>query len=1322
MKLNILFLFVFYPLFALAQQVISFPRSEMFPESTVKTLFQDAEGYMWYGTYNGLYRYDGYTVTPVRFNLLWNEQVNCIAEPRPGMLWLGTEKGVFVLDKRNLRAYELPLPAVSRKNITCLYVSVDRTVWFGVNGILYHTNPDGKLLGTYKLKSRGRLCEVHSLSEMKDGNMLLCMDLLGLCKLDLRRGLIRQLPQGNEPSNLILRDDKAGCYWIGTWGKGVYRYVPSEGVARQVADFGADRDAGKVIAIVRDDYLHYLWVVTLDNLYAFLVSGDGRLQRVDLSGLIPPGKKILMSLLKDNKGNLWLPAMDGNSFIVNFDHRHLKNDDLRLWQEKIGYIPIVTSMYKGERDYLWFASVRGGLCLYNQRTHNFISYRENKTLSAYPLLFTSRIVGRKQSGKIWVVTENNTTVYGIRHNGDRMELEEVVDLYRFTTQPARIRTVFEDSRGLLWIGTSTDVWLYNPMSGQARRITRVKGAVTGFAETRDCVWFCSQKNGLFRIGKLQSMSGKSMLPVGFLYPADFSCMAAVQDGTLLLGTVSGDMYHFRETGGKGVFNRCRYITGPEGGKINDIRMDGAGNCWILTGRLLKKYNLSSGLFYNYGTASDRNAGVSEFQSMTSYGQMVYSGGTGGILSIDAAGSPAEKSVPEPVRISDIKVGSLSLWDGRDNGRSISLSGGRVSLGHDSHNISFSFSTLDLVNASRIQYAYRLSGVDKEWNYTKTGDNTAFYNRLSRGTYTLEVRATDGNGVWNSPVTRLTVIRLPAWYETWWAFTVWGFSGIGITALIFFLYRQKIQRENEVRLTRQVSEMKLRYYTNISHDLLTPLTTAGCVVDELEKNGTSDKRLLYIMRMNLKRLQRLLEQVLDLRKVEKGGLSLKVSSGDLTRLVRSVGETGFMPLIQRKRITFSFCSEPERIEGYFDADKMDKVLYNLYSNALKYTPDGGTVAVLLQKVKSSAVITVRDNGTGISASELPLIFKRFYDNRRTLPGMSHGIGLSLVKELVELHHGTVSVTSTLGKGSVFTVSIPIERESYSSDELVDDGGAAVTAGASVSGVGILESDSVEPAATQYVPGHKEYSLLIVEDNNDLLEVMQRLFSDKYHVYTAGNGKEALAVLAEKDIDIMVSDVMMPEMDGVALCKAVRNDIDMCHVLIVLLTARTQNEFQVEYYRAGADAYVAKPFDKDVLVSHMETLLRNRSIRQKVFKDSTTLSITPLETSKLDTAFLREVVNVVETHISDTKFGVSELAGEVNMSRSSLVRKLKKLTGQTPLEFIRNIKMKQACLLLKNDSIAISEIVRKLGYNDVRFFAKTFREIFGMTPADYRKQNH
>ena len=601
-------------------------------------------------------------------------------------------------------------------------------------------------------------------------------------------------------------------------------------------------------------------------------------------------------------------------------------------------------------------------------------------------------------------------------------------------------------------------------------------------------------------------------------------------------------------------------------------------------------------------------------------------------------------------------------------------------------------------------------------YPEEGKNSAFYTNLGKGKYVFKVKATDKNGLWSDKITEFTIHRLPAFYETWWAYTLYVMLAIGILWSMLHLYFQQIKQENNKRLMEEVTQMKLRYFTNISHELLTPLTILSCLADEIESPDKGDRKRVGLIQTNIRRLKRLLQQILDLRKIDSKNMKLFVSYGDILAVVRGICEDSFDLLMKNKQIVFSYSAEQEEIKGYFDRDK---ILFNLLSNAYKYTPQGRSVRLDMQVYvfdrHQYLRIRIQDEGIGIAPKELDRIFTRFYSNRHNKSELSNGIGLSLTKELVELHHGTIAVESQPGKGSLFIVEIPIDKECFTADELkeVDSVKDRVV---ETNGKEIVEEPETEEE------GEKgEYTLLLVEDNAELLLLMKGLFAKTYQVATAENGRIALEYIREHNVDIVVSDIMMPEMDGLELCRTIKSDVATSHIIVVLLTARISTENQISSYEVGADDYIPKPFEPKVLKVRLASLLKQRRKIQTEFKNNPKAGLI-LHTgfTSLDEQLIEKALKIVEENISDPKLDVVTLADHLHVSRSTLSRKIKAITGQTPLDFIKDIKMKYACRMLENKTVTVAEVVIALGYSDHKHFTTSFKEVFGITPSEYQKK--
>ena len=583
-----------------------------------------------------------------------------------------------------------------------------------------------------------------------------------------------------------------------------------------------------------------------------------------------------------------------------------------------------------------------------------------------------------------------------------------------------------------------------------------------------------------------------------------------------------------------------------------------------------------------------------------------------------------------------------------------------------------------------------------------------------------------NGLWSEYISKISVYKQPAFYETWWAYTLYA---VFIIICIYLFYRRmqkRMQLRHELKIAQidrekseELVQTKLRYFTNISHDLLTPLTIITCLVDDAELISGERIPQLNMIRSNVNKLKRLLQQILDFRKVESGNMKLSLSQGDIIPFVSDVCSVNFAPLMKKKKQTFVFSVEEETLIACFDADKVDKIVSNLLSNACKHTDAGGEIKLMMKSYQVSGhrrlCIQVSDTGEGIASEELENIFARFYTAHKKDGSESNGIGLSLTKDLVELHHGSIKVESELGKGSIFTVDFPIDKDSYKENEFAVEKVKEKKDEVILDGVDLDESEETEMGTHQT----NEHHLLLVEDNEELLYLMKRILSRNYHVLIAKNGIEALEIVKENEIDIVISDVMMPEMDGLELCRNLKSDLETSHISVILLTAKNTVEDRVECYNAGADGYIAKPFELKILEARINNFINHKRSKQEEFRSNADAQIDALETSVVDKEFFDKVFSVVETNISEGDFGVVQLADALAVSKSSLYRKMKVATGLSPIEFIRNIRLKHGSQLLKNRSISVAEVAYECGFSNPKYFAICFKDEFGVTPKEYQK---
>ena len=793
-----------------------------------------------------------------------------------------------------------------------------------------------------------------------------------------------------------------------------------------------------------------------------------------------------------------------------------------------------------------------------------------------------------------------------------------------------------------------------------------------------------------------------------------------------MGSQDGDVFTYDPQTNK-VENLSDMFDMLEEGIFNIIT-DQLGHIWISTNKRVIEYDPKNGGIMDYSTMTDVmvNSFMPNSYYKTRSGKILYGGNKG--ISVF---TPYDHLSDNPRRIrtmvSDVKIDGVSSLLEKNNQR-FNLRSQIISLNAGDKNIEIDFSSLNYAFPDKIKYAYKMDGVDDDWVYVRGDRQFAFYNQLPKGKRTFYLKTTDVNGLWSNYIAEVQVFKQPAFYETLWAYLFYIVFTLLCLYLFYHRMKRRIQLRHELRIAQidkekseELVQTKLRYFTNISHDLLTPLTIITCLIDDAEMTNGSRISQLTMIRSNVNKLRRLLQQILDFRKVESGNMKLSVSKSDVISFIDDVCKVNFTPLMRKKNQTFTFLTEDRHLMAYFDRDKLDKIVSNLLSNACKYTANGGDIKLIVDSYWESEYhhlrIQVVDTGEGIAPADLENVFKRFYTINKGDESESNGIGLSLTKDLVELHHGTINVESELGKGSTFTVDLPINKDSYQEDELISEH-------ISVNGINtdlILEKEELidskvgEGEDMQIADVH----LLLVEDNEELLFLMEKILSKHYHVLIAKDGLEALNVIKDNEIDIIISDVMMPEMDGLEFCRTLKSNLETSHIPIILLTAKNTVEDRIECYNAGADGYISKPFELKILEARINNFIMHKKNKQEEFRSNVEVNIDSLEPSSMDKEFLDKVISVIKSNMSEGDFDVVQLADALAVSKSSLYRKMKIATGLSPIEFIRNIRLKHGSQLLKDKSISVAEVAYECGFSNPKYFATCFKEEFGVTPKEYQK---
>ena len=855
--------------------------------------------------------------------------------------------------------------------------------------------------------------------------------------------------------------------------------------------------------------------------------------------------------------------------------------------------------------------------------------------------------------------------------------------------------------------------------------------ITGIGEGKDgTLWIGTRKQGVYNaiVSSNLTFEKKGLknltTQTDKLVSDNIGAICIDDNGLVWMGSLDGDVFTY-DPRTKKVENLSNMFDMLEEGIFNIIT-DQLGHIWISTNKRVIEYDPKNGGIMDYSTMDDVmvNSFMPNSYLKTRSGKILYGGNKG--ISVF---TPYEHLSDNPRRIramvADVKIDGVSSLLEKDNQR-FNLRSQTISFDAGDKNIEIDFSSLNYAFPDKIKYAYKMEGVDDDWVYVRGDRQFAFYNQLPKGKRTFYLKTTDTNGLWSNYIAEIQVSKEPAFYETWWAYMFYVVLVILSLYLFYRRMKRRLQLRHELRIAQidrekseELVQTKLRYFTNISHDLLTPLTIITCLIDDAEMTNGSRISQLSMIRSNVNKLRRLLQQILDFRKVESGNMKLSVSKSDIVSFIDDVCKVNFAPLIRKKSQTFIFSTEDKHLIAYFDRDKIDKIVSNLLSNACKYTSEGGEIKLIMKSYQEAEHthlrIQVVDTGEGIAPGDLENIFKRFYTAHKGDESESNGIGLSLTKDLVELHHGTIEVESELTKGSTFTIYFPIDKDSYQENELitgetpVNDKKAAM----------IFEHEDLEkPGVVEDVQVNDNH-LLLVEDNEELLYLMEKILSRQYHVLVAKNGLEALDIIKDNEIDIIISDVMMPEMDGLELCRNIKSNLETSHIPVILLTAKNTAEDRIECYNAGADGYISKPFELKILEARINNFIIYKKSKQEEFRTNVEVDIDSLETSSIDKDFLDKVVSVIESNMVKGDFDVVQLADALAVSKSTLYRKMKIATGLSPIEFIRNIRLKYGSQLLKNKSMSIAEVAYECGFSNPKYFATCFKEDFGVTPKEYQK---
>lgn len=1221
------------------------------------------------------------------------------------LLWIGTRHGLNLYDKLTGRTWAFPDKRLACENINALsYSATDKTMWVCSNtGSIYQCTEQGKVLKRFERLST-KTFVINDLYSDSHGHLWAVAN-DGIYMFDAAKG--RFIGYGNvsgdKPAHFFtMLEDCNGCYWVGSWGQGVYRFRPDQPISKRyerkpLINLRTGEQDGICFSMTQDGNKGHLWLLSYNSLHEVEVGADGSWHQIDNSRE-SYAHKMYTRIITDREGDLWLSSYD-MAYTLFFNHSGVNNYLIPQIKNQWGWDSNLLDLTVTNDGTVWLTQDRYGFCLYDMKSDSFLSDEHKITNVAGNLELIKKSI-RKPG--VWVSLSSQRQLKRLERRGMQVVVCEQVSLPH-DAKSANIRSFFEDRNGVMWILAGGIVYRKTPESTTCQQVQKSRNAILLFTDDKDNV-YAILGNGTW-IGLTQPSIHSWHIP------QDAVLTSACMDGKSRLWALTTDGRILRQENEKGVLMSVGMEHEVEGSALLGILSTG-NNVWIVANRKIIQYDIEHDrqLVYEAGSG-EIMVDLFRHRAFCSDGAGgLYAGGHNGFIHIAPHNVESGRLTADAFpRVTDVSIDGKSVFLDANGDNRFDY----VTLPSDCRNVSISFSLLHYAPYQHARIAWRLVGVDKEWSWLSSDNNyQAFYNSIPKGKHKFQIKIEVAPGVFSEPYDCMTIYRQPAFYETWWAilFYILLLLLVAYTALRFALHRMR--KANERRIADEMAQTKMDYFTNVSHELLTPLSVISCVAETLDVPKT-DSSKLSVLKSNINRLHRLIQQVLDFRRSDAGHLPLRTSRGDIGKFVKQTCDTNFFLLARQKEITLNVDVPESPIVGNVDFEKLDKILYNLLSNAIKYTQKGGKVNVecsLNEKQtdgRPSVLIKVRDNGLGISEKEQEKIFTRYYSNHR--PGSeSNGIGLYLTRTFVELHGGSIRVESTLHKGSTFIVLLPI-------DSLIETEGL-------LSRNSMVVQPELQPSFGQtrpLTPPQASRTILLMDDNTELLTLTANYLSATFNVLKATTLKDAWDVLTtNEDIRLIITDVMFPDGNGLEFCKRIKHDVRFSHLPVIILTAKATELDRMQSYQSGADGYLAKPFSLEVLLARAKNLIWLSETRKSSLASNEQLQ--ELDGSLEDKELIENITSVIETHLPEADFDLAQLSEAMNISKSTLHRRIKTMTGMTPAEFIRNVKMRKACIMITSTSKTIAEVAYALGYSDPKYFTKCFKEEFGVAPTKFKQK--
>lgn len=1308
--------------------------------NAVTAIYEDQHGFMWFGTYDGLNRYDGYHFKIFRNKpddtaSLINNRIVSICEDKENNLWIGTKQGVSVFNNSTFHFSPVTWLPYKQAQAERLNWSINAIKTDAQGNILIGSGGRGLMICPKGSKQAVQVPYVDSARELlryhvqairidKQQRVWLFVQGLGLCLYDQQAKQVKQVSLAVR-SGYCLETDNNGTIWIGS-ENGLAAYHIATNTVKVYDESSGILTNNKVVGLCLDKN-NKLWIATDGGGINILDVQTGNMR------YLAPGqhKKSLTStsvyaVYEDKESRKWIGTLRGGINVIDPQQNRfttVAHDPLSRNSLADNF---VLSFCEDPAGNLWIGTDGSGASYWNRKQNTWTHFKHEagnpRSLSNN---FVTSIV-RDYQDNIWLATYGGGINRYNKHTGSFEQYYCTYPGYAFGDR--NVWKLFEDSKKNLWAGAVAPGRLhrFNPSTKQFESFDDKLADVITLAEDKKGVLWAGTFNSLIQIDVLSKKH--RFFKTGNAVRSIYEDKA----GNFWVGTEGNGLLLFDRE--KGTFTTYTESNGLSSNAVLNTLEDRSGNLWISTFSGISKFDPRQKTFKNFYVADGLQSNQFNYNAALQLrsGEFAFGGIKGfNLFYPDSIGH--NDRMPN-LLLTGLKIDNVPVEHDPAFMQGQTLAGiNQLTLPYNKAVIAIDFAALEYSAPDNISYAYYMEGWDKGWNYVGRL-RTANYSRLNEGSYTLRIKSTNAEGVWNGQERIIKITVLPPWYRSWWAYTLYILL-IGAAIRFYLLYKNRQARlQYEIQIAhinaekeKELNEKKLSFFTNISHEFRTPLTLIINPIKELlySKEQWVDTGELNIVYRNARRLLSLVDQLLLFRKADSEADKLRVTKLNFSDLCKEV-YLCFVQQARSKKIQYEFVCDNQSIELYADREKMEIALFNLLSNALKFTPEQGKIVFTVTDTAERVEVVIADNGVGIPTSTGQKLFERFYQvqDKETSLKTGFGIGLYLVKHFVESHHGQVDYTSKPGEGTRFVMVLQKGHEHFPEDMIHEEEpvGSSEFLEELIDDAPVPEAE-MAPLEPEEDPGLLVTDLpimLIIDDNTQIRQYVAQIFRKTFRLYEADNGDDGLKLAKQYQPDIIISDVVMQGLTGIELCSRIKEDPALNHIPLILLTASSSSDIKLKGVECGADDYITKPFEKELLVARVSSILKSRNNLQKYFYNEITLQQNTLKISEEYKEFLDRCIAIVEEHLDDETFSIKTLATEIGMSHSNLYKKVKSISGQSVNSFIRFIRLRKAAALFINTPCNVNEAAFQVGMTDIKYFREQFNKLFGMNPSEYIKK--